>query len=112
MNTLPLLRSASLSSSMIKHANDCCSNVCCSWMAEAPPACHIATASNNCNICCAGKAAKYLGKLGKKIASNFGASDQEPKPISGARKVISEGDGDLGTVTPPASDPAQHHDSI
>lgn len=81
-------------------------------MAEVLPGCHIATASQACTICCAGKAAKYLGKLGKKIASNFGASDQEHKSVSGARKVVTEGDGDLGAVAPPASATAKHHGSM
>ena len=87
---------------MIKHSNKLCSShCCCYWMAKALSTCHIATASKARAICCAGKAAKYLGKLGKKIASNFGTSDQEPKSVSGARKVVTEGDGDLGAVTTP-----------
>ena len=66
-----------------------------------------------CTFCCAGKAAKYLGKLGKKIASNFGSSDQEPKSVSGARKVITEGDGDsAGEVAPLASGVVQRYSSM
>ena len=82
--------------------------IICAAIAAAPGRLRngqAATALNAGTICCAGKAAKYLGKLGKKIASNFGASDQEPKSVSGARKVVTEGDGDLGAVPPPPPPP-------